>query len=50
MTPRPGKVDKVIDINLPRPRTLAMRESGEFGVYSREILDIFLARGILREH
>jgi NitT/TauT family transport system ATP-binding protein len=50
MTPRPGRVDKVIDINLPRPRTLAMRESGEFGVYSREILDIFLARGILREH
>jgi NitT/TauT family transport system ATP-binding protein len=50
MTPRPGKVDRVININLPRPRTLAMRESGEFGVYSREILDIFLARGILREH
>jgi NitT/TauT family transport system ATP-binding protein len=50
MTPRPGKVDKIIDIDLPRPRTLAMRESPEFAAYSREILDIFLARGVLREH
>jgi NitT/TauT family transport system ATP-binding protein len=50
MTPRPGKVDRTIDIHLPRPRTLAMRESPEFGAYSREILEIFLARGILREH
>jgi NitT/TauT family transport system ATP-binding protein len=50
MTPRPGKIDKVIDIDLPRPRTLAMRESAEFAAYSREILDIFLARGVLREH
>lgn len=50
MTPRPGRVDKIIDINLPRPRTLAMRDSSEFAGYSREILEIFLARGILREH
>jgi NitT/TauT family transport system ATP-binding protein len=50
MTPRPGKVDRVIDIDLPRPRTLAMRESPQFNAYSREILDIFLARGVLREH
>jgi NitT/TauT family transport system ATP-binding protein len=50
MTPRPGKVDRVIDIDLPRPRTLAMRESPEFAAYSRQILDIFLARGVLREH
>jgi NitT/TauT family transport system ATP-binding protein len=50
MTPRPGKIDKIIDIGLPRPRTLAMRQSPEFAAYSREILDIFLARGVLREH
>ncbi len=49
MTPRPGKVDRVIDIDLPRPRTLAMREAPEFAAYAREILDIFLARGVLRE-
>jgi NitT/TauT family transport system ATP-binding protein len=50
MTPRPGKIDKVIDIDLPRPRTLAMRESPKFAAYSRDILEIFLARGVLREH
>jgi NitT/TauT family transport system ATP-binding protein len=50
MTPRPGRVDRVIDIDLPRPRTLAMREMPEFAVYSRQILDLFLARGVLREH
>jgi len=50
MTPRPGKVDRVIDIELPRPRTLAMRETPEFARYSREILNLFLARGVLCEH
>jgi NitT/TauT family transport system ATP-binding protein len=50
MTPRPGRVDRMIDIKLPRPRTLAMRETPEFARYVREILDLFLARGILREH
>ncbi|HTP92734.1 MAG TPA: ABC transporter ATP-binding protein [Xanthobacteraceae bacterium] len=50
MTPRPGCIDRIIDIKLPRPRTLAMRESPEFADYSRQILDLFLARGVLREH
>jgi NitT/TauT family transport system ATP-binding protein len=50
MTPRPGRIDRIIDINLPRPRTLAMRETPEFAQYSRQILDLFLARGVLREH
>jgi NitT/TauT family transport system ATP-binding protein len=27
-----------------------MRETPEFARYSREILDLFLARGVLREH
>src|SRR5690348_2704639 len=50
MTPRPGRLDRMIDIELPRPRTLAMRETPEFAGYIREILDLFLARGVLREH
>jgi NitT/TauT family transport system ATP-binding protein len=49
MTPRPGRIDRIIDIDLPRPRTLAMRETPEFAEYSRQILDLFLARGVLRE-
>ncbi len=50
MTPRPGKIDRVIDIDLPRPRTLAMREGPRFAQYSREVLDVFVASGILREN
>jgi NitT/TauT family transport system ATP-binding protein len=50
MTPRPGCIDRIINIDLPRPRTLAMRETPKFADYSRQILDLFLARGVLREH
>jgi NitT/TauT family transport system ATP-binding protein len=49
MTPRPGQIDQIVDIDLPRPRTLAVRESPEFNRYSRQILELFLARGVLRE-
>lgn len=49
MTPRPGRIDKVIDIDLPRPRTLAMRESREFAAFAGAIRASFLERGILRE-
>jgi NitT/TauT family transport system ATP-binding protein len=49
MTPRPGRIDSVIDIDLPRPRTLGMRDTPEFAAYSRRIRDLFLASGVLRE-
>jgi NitT/TauT family transport system ATP-binding protein len=49
MTPRPGRIDRIIDIALPRPRRLAMRELAEFAAYNRQILDCFLSRGVLRE-
>jgi NitT/TauT family transport system ATP-binding protein len=49
MTPRPGRVDRVLEIGLPRPRTLTMRETPEFAEYTRQILDLFLARGVLKE-
>jgi len=49
MSPRPGRIERILDIELPRPRTLAMRDTPEFATYSREIMELFLARGILRE-
>ena len=49
MTPRPGRVDRILEIALPRPRTLAMRETPQFAEYTRQILDLFLARGVLKE-
>ena len=50
MSPRPGQIERIIEIDIPRPRRLSAREGAEFGRYGREILDIFLARGVLHEH
>ena len=50
MTPRPGRIDSIIDIDLPRPRTLAVRDTPQFAAYSRQIHDLFLASGVLHEH
>jgi NitT/TauT family transport system ATP-binding protein len=49
MTPRPGRVERIIEIALPRPRRLQMRASPMFGEYVQEILGIFQAHGILVE-
>ena len=49
MSPRPGRVERVIDIDLPRPRRLAMREDPRFAEYSHELTDIFKSLGVFRE-
>ena len=48
-TPRPGMIDEIIEIDLPRPRRLAMRESPAFIQFARRIEQLFLKRGVLRE-
>jgi NitT/TauT family transport system ATP-binding protein len=48
-TPRPGLIERVIDIELPRPRTMAVRESPEFQHYVHELTDIFMGFGVLKE-
>jgi NitT/TauT family transport system ATP-binding protein len=48
-TPRPGLVECVIDIELPRPRTMAVRESPEFQRYVHQLTDIFMGFGVLKE-
>jgi len=40
MTPRPGKVAKVIQVNLPRPRTLDMHYLPEFEKHAGEIREL----------
>jgi NitT/TauT family transport system ATP-binding protein len=47
MSPRPGVIDKVVRIDLPRPRTIEVRESARFHEYVREITEIFFRRGVL---
>lgn len=49
MTPRPGRIDTVVEVDLPRPRRLALREDPRSAAYAREIRDRFLARGVLRD-
>ncbi|MBS0222464.1 MAG: ABC transporter ATP-binding protein [Proteobacteria bacterium] len=49
MSARPGRIEDVVDINLPRPRRLAIRETPQFLEYSRRIGRVFESSGILRE-
>jgi NitT/TauT family transport system ATP-binding protein len=49
MTPRPGRVDRVIEVDLPRPRRLALREDPRVAQYASLVRERFLAHGILRE-
>jgi NitT/TauT family transport system ATP-binding protein len=48
MTPRPGKIDQVLDIAMPRTRGLAARRDPEFLRREEEITEIFLSRGVLQ--
>jgi NitT/TauT family transport system ATP-binding protein len=49
MSPRPGRIERVLKIDIPRPRRLGIRDTAEFGQYTKEILRIFSSLGILRE-
>ena len=44
MTPRPGRIARIIDIDLERPRTLDMEFLPQFKVYSDEIRSLIDAR------
>ena len=47
--PRPGRIEDEMQIDLPRPRNLSMRETPEFGVYVKRIRDAFKQMGVIRE-
>jgi NitT/TauT family transport system ATP-binding protein len=48
MGTNPGRIVETFTIDLPRPRTLDMRETPEFGVYAKHIRHIFQDMGFLR--
>jgi NitT/TauT family transport system ATP-binding protein len=48
MGTNPGRIVETLTIDLPRPRTLDMRETPEFGVYAKRIRHIFQDMGFLR--
>jgi len=45
----PGRIVEVIDIDLPRPRPLRIRETPEFGRYTARIRHRFAELGVLKE-
>ncbi len=47
ITPRPGRIERILDIDLPWPRDLAVRNTSEFTSYVREIQEIFHGYGII---
>jgi len=49
LTPRPGKIDTILEVDLPRPRRLAVREDPRFAAMARCIRDRFTAHGVLRD-
>lgn len=49
LTPRPGRIDSVVDVDLPRPRHLSLREEPQFAEYLRFLRERFLVHGVLRD-
>lgn len=49
LTSRPAMVRKIVDVELPRPRRLAVRESASFNKYVKDLREIFLEFGVLSE-
>ncbi len=47
MSPRPGRINDIIDVNLPRPRNLAIMNTAPFGVLTDAIRQHFGAVGVL---
>jgi NitT/TauT family transport system ATP-binding protein len=48
MNPRPTSIEEILNIELPRPRKLEMRESTEFGKYVQRIRELFFKSGVLQ--
>ena len=48
MAARPGRVIEIIDVDFPRPRSLAVRESPEFSIHTRRVRQIFESSGVFQ--
>ena len=47
ITPRPGRIDRVLNIDLPWPRDLEVKKSAAFAAYLGEIQEIFHGYGVI---
>lgn len=48
MTPRPGRIDRIVEIDLPRPRNKETIASAKFSDYCEEITECFMRRGVIQ--
>jgi NitT/TauT family transport system ATP-binding protein len=48
MTPRPGRIDRIVEIDLPRPRDKAVVTSRAFAALCDEITECFMRHGVIR--
>jgi NitT/TauT family transport system ATP-binding protein len=49
MTPHPGRIGAVIDVPLPRPRHLEVRDKEAFRATTAEIRRVFEEEGVIHE-
>lgn len=49
LSPRPGRIADILEIDLPRPRRLAVRETAAFGAYTGRIRELFHEMGLINE-
>jgi NitT/TauT family transport system ATP-binding protein len=45
MTPRPGRLARIMPVELPRPRSLDVMATPEFGALAREIRELLHQKG-----
>ncbi|MBL8586906.1 MAG: ABC transporter ATP-binding protein [Methylobacteriaceae bacterium] len=48
MTPRPGRIERIIEIDLPRPRHKEVVTSRRFAEYCDEITECFMRHGVIQ--
>jgi NitT/TauT family transport system ATP-binding protein len=47
ITPRPGRIERIMDIDLPWPRDLEVKKSSRFITYLAEIQEVFHGYGVI---
>jgi NitT/TauT family transport system ATP-binding protein len=47
ISPRPGRIVRAIEIDLPRPRSLGLRQGAAFQALVGEIKEIFMGYGVI---
>jgi NitT/TauT family transport system ATP-binding protein len=49
MSPRPGRIEEIVPVELPRARHFAIRDEPEFTRHTRHIRRLFERMGVLKE-